>query len=80
MTRQFHPDYFYNAPPAERLASLERSSYLNDAYRVLRTPVGRIEHLLAIEGFPPATSDDDAGRVPPALLAPTMRPGTWRRS
>ena len=33
LSRQFHPDYFYNAPPAERLASLERSSYLNDAFR-----------------------------------------------
>src|SRR5438552_8172634 len=29
LSRQFHPDYFYNAEPAERRASLERSSYLN---------------------------------------------------
>ena len=33
LSRKFHPDYYYNAPPQERLASLERSSYLNDAYR-----------------------------------------------
>ena len=26
LSRKFHPDFFYNAPPAERLASLERSS------------------------------------------------------
>jgi len=26
LSRQFHPDYFYNAAPAERRASLERSS------------------------------------------------------
>ena len=25
LSRQFHPDFFYNAPPAERRASLERS-------------------------------------------------------
>jgi molecular chaperone HscB len=70
LSRKFHPDYFYNAPPAERLASLERSSYLNDAYRTLRNPVTRIEHLLAIEGLPPATSDDPstAAKVPPSLL------------
>jgi molecular chaperone HscB len=70
LSRQFHPDYFYNAPPAERLASLERSSYLNDAYRTLRNPVTRIEHLLAIEGLPPAKSDDPstAAKVPPSLL------------
>ena len=65
---KFHPDYFYNAPPAERLASLERSSYLNDAYRTLRNPAARIEHLLAIEGLPPAKSDEGSVKVPPALL------------
>jgi molecular chaperone HscB len=51
LSRQFHPDYFYNATPAERRASLERSSYLNDAYRTLRQPVSRIEYLLQIEGM-----------------------------
>src|ERR687892_2590040 len=49
LSRKFHPDYYYNASPAERLASLERSSYLNDAYRALKQPVSRIEHLLSIE-------------------------------
>ena len=68
LSRKFHPDYFYNAPPAERLASLERSSYLNDAYRTLKNPSARIEHLLALEGLPPATSDEGAVKVPPALL------------
>ncbi|PYR12226.1 MAG: Fe-S protein assembly co-chaperone HscB, partial [Acidobacteria bacterium] len=46
LSRQFHPDYFYNADPGERRASLERSSYLNDAYRTLRNPISRIEYLL----------------------------------
>lgn len=75
LSRQFHPDYFYNASPAERLASLERSSYLNDAYRALRNPVSRVEHLLAIEGLPsaqveaPSTGPGHAGgSIPPGLL------------
>lgn len=75
LSRQFHPDYFYNASPTERLASLERSSYLNDAYRALRNPISRIEHLLAIEGLPSAKSEDPsassgqaAAKVPPGLL------------
>ena len=71
LSRKFHPDYYYNASPAERLASLERSSYLNDAYRALRTPATRIEHLLAIEGLPPTKSEGESGaaaKVPPALL------------
>ena len=68
LSRKFHPDYFYNAPPAERLASLERSSYLNDAYRVLRDPVQRIEYLLGLEGLAPTKSEGQSIKVPPALL------------
>lgn len=68
LSRKFHPDFFYNASPAERLASLERSSYLNDAYRALKQPVSRIEHLLTIEGLPLGKSDDGAAKVPPGLL------------
>ena len=70
LSRKFHPDYYYNATPTERLASLERSSYLNDAYRTLRTPATRIEHLLAIEGLPSTKSEGESGaaKVPPALL------------
>src|SRR5580765_3251088 len=43
LSRRFHPDFFYNATPTERLASLERSSYLNDAYRVLKSVPARVE-------------------------------------
>jgi molecular chaperone HscB len=68
LSRQFHPDYFYNATPAERLASLERSSYLNDAYRTLRDPLGRIEYLLGLEGFSTRGSETAPAHVPPALL------------
>jgi molecular chaperone HscB len=68
LSRKFHPDYYYNASPAERLASLERSSYLNDAYRTLRNPASRIEHLLAIEGLPSAKSEEGAAKVPASLL------------
>jgi molecular chaperone HscB len=68
LSRQFHPDYFYNATPAERLASLERSSYLNDAYRTLRNPLTRIEYLLGLEGFSTRGSEPGANHVPAALL------------
>jgi molecular chaperone HscB len=68
LSRQFHPDYFYNAPPAERRASLERSSYLNDAYRTLKQPAGRIEYLLKLEGMAPDNPTEASRKVPPALL------------
>jgi len=68
LSRQFHPDYFYNAPPAERRASLERSSYLNDAYRTLKQPASRVSYLLELEGAL-QPSDHDAGKkVPVSLL------------
>src|SRR5215471_12741487 len=71
LSRQFHPDYFYNAPPAERRASLERSSYLNDAYRTLRDPIRRVDYLLQLEMHSEARANDQSGsnaKVPPALL------------
>jgi molecular chaperone HscB len=75
LSRQFHPDYFYNATAAERRASLERSSYLNDAYRALKNPVTRLEYLLRVEGMPVSGSAETAERdglsratPPPALL------------
>ena len=68
LSRQFHPDYFYNATPAERRASLERSSYLNDAYRTLRQPAARIEYVLKLEGLAPKNPEEASRQVPPALL------------
>jgi molecular chaperone HscB len=68
LSRQFHPDFFYNATPQERRASLERSSYLNDAYRTLRTSAGRIEYLLKLEGLAPKNAEEASRQVPPALL------------
>jgi len=68
LSRQFHPDFFYNATPAERRASLERSSYLNDAYRTLKDPVARLQYLLQMEGMAPQGPSDASRKVPPALL------------
>ena len=68
LSRRFHPDFYYNAPPAERLASLERSSYLNDAYRVLRSTPARIEYLLSLEGLSPAKAEHANPKVPADLL------------
>jgi len=71
LSRQFHPDYFYNAPVAERMASLERSSYLNDAYRTLRDATARVGYLLELEGFAATPVNGAANgkvEVPASLL------------
>ena len=70
LSRKFHPDFYYNADASERLASLERASYLNDAYRVLRSVPDRAEYLLSLEGLPPVKADSHSAsvKVPPQLL------------
>ena len=68
LSRQFHPDFFYNSTPAERRASLERSSYLNDAYRTLKQPVARAAYLLEVEGVLMRSEHDAAKKVPASLL------------
>jgi len=68
LSRQFHPDYYFNAPPADRRASLERSSYLNDAYRMLKQPATRVEYLLQLEGLAARSPEEASKQVPPDLL------------
>src|SRR6202140_5191584 len=63
---KLHPDKFLNASPEEQETSLRRSSQLNDAYRVLRDPVGRIEYLLGIEGA--RKEGEHKQQAPPELL------------
>jgi molecular chaperone HscB len=63
---KLHPDNFVNAPEQERELSLKRSSELNDAYRTLRDPVGRVEYLLGIEGA--RKEGEHKQQAPPELL------------
>ena len=63
---RLHPDNFVNASEAEREISLKRSSELNDAYRVLRDPIARVEYLLEIEGE--RKEGEKKQQAPPELL------------
>ncbi|MFN2644420.1 MAG: Fe-S protein assembly co-chaperone HscB [Burkholderiales bacterium] len=45
-----HPDRFARAGDAERRASLQWTTRVNEAYRTLRNPVSRASHLLALNG------------------------------
>jgi molecular chaperone HscB len=63
---KLHPDNFVNASEEEREQSLKRSSELNDAYRTLRDPVGRVEYLLVIEGE--RREGEKKQQAPPELL------------
>lgn len=51
LSRRLHPDLFAQAGEQERAWSLEQSSRLNDAYRILKDPINRTEYLLRLEGI-----------------------------
>ncbi|MEQ1474433.1 MAG: Fe-S protein assembly co-chaperone HscB, partial [Candidatus Acidiferrum sp.] len=63
---KLHPDNFVNMPESEKEMSLQRSSKLNDAYRVLRDPVARVEYLLELEGM--RKEGEHKQQAPPELL------------
>jgi len=63
---KLHPDNFVNAPVEEQERSLKRSSEVNDAYRVLRDPVARVEYMLEIEGA--RKEGEHKQQAPPELL------------
>ncbi|HTC65664.1 MAG TPA: Fe-S protein assembly co-chaperone HscB [Candidatus Acidoferrum sp.] len=63
---KLHPDNFVNADEREREMSLQRSSRLNDAYRVLRDPVARVEYLLELDGM--RKEGEHKQQAPPELL------------
>jgi molecular chaperone HscB len=63
LSRKYHPDYFSQAPAAEKTQAVRMTALLNDAYRTLRHPVSRVEYLLGLHGF-----KSDGSKVPQSLL------------
>jgi len=47
---QVHPDRFAHAGDAERRASLQWTTRVNEAYRTLKDPVQRAKHILELHG------------------------------
>jgi len=47
---QVHPDRFAHAGDAERRASLQWTTRVNEAYRTLKNPVQRASHILSLHG------------------------------
>jgi molecular chaperone HscB len=50
MQSQVHPDRFAHAGDAERRASLQWTTRVNEAYRTLKDPVQRGKHILELHG------------------------------
>ena len=74
LSRQLHPDRHATAGAAQRLASVQKTTDLNEAYRTLRDDFRRAEALLRRHGI--ETSEDKAhdhrAAVDPSLLMEIM--------
>src|SRR5512134_3724107 len=61
-----HPDRFAHAGDAERRASLQWTTRVNEAYRTLKDPVQRAKHLLELHGVDVAFETNT--QMPPEFL------------
>ena len=65
-----HPDRYAHAGDAERRASLQWTTRVNEAYRTLKDPVQRAKHLLELHGVDVAFETNTA--MPPEFLTQQM--------
>jgi molecular chaperone HscB len=78
LSRELHPDRHVKATPRERVVALQRTTELNDAYKVLRSDGPRAEYLLRLHGIdvgeekPASLMSDERTRVDPKLLMEVM--------
>lgn len=63
-SKSVHPDRFVNAPANQRVAALQESMLVNDAYKTLKDPMARAEFLLVRRGL----TIGDNERLSPAFL------------
>src|SRR5262245_10722329 len=65
-----HPDRFAHAGDAERRASLQWTTRVNEAFQTLKNPVRRARHLLELQGVDVAFETNTA--MPPEFLMQQM--------
>ncbi|MCB9701767.1 MAG: Fe-S protein assembly co-chaperone HscB [Myxococcales bacterium] len=65
LSREVHPDRFAGASSGEQRAAVERASLVNAAYRALRDPVRRAEHLVKLGGIDLDLTDPERGAPDP---------------
>lgn len=51
---QIHPDQQYHQPEEQRKKSLEEAARVNEAYRILKDPLLRAQHLLGLHDSSPS--------------------------
>lgn len=64
--QQWHPDRVVTSDAATKRQALEASAAINEAYRVLRDPVTRLEYLVKLGGIDLDSSDAQGGAPSPS--------------
>jgi molecular chaperone HscB len=67
---QIHPDRYAHAGDAERRASMQMTTQVNEAYRTLKSPVRRAGYLLELNGVDVGSETNTA--MPPEFLMEQM--------
>jgi len=70
-----HPDKFVHASDAERRASMQSATKVNEAYRTLKSPLARAHNLLALHHVDVHSESNTA--MPPEFLLEQMQ---WREA
>ncbi len=65
-----HPDRYAHAGDAERLASMQMTTQVNEAYRTLKSPLQRARYLLEMNGIDVGSETNTA--MPPEFLLQQM--------
>ena len=68
-----HPDRFAGASDAEKRVAMQWSAQINEAYRVLRDPLGRAQYLIELAGL--NVDPSSGGAMDVAFLGQQMQ---WR--
>lgn len=72
---QVHPDKFSHATDAERRASMQWSTHVNEAYQTLKQPISRARYLLKLHGVD--TLEETNTAMPSDFLMEQME---WREA
>jgi len=67
LSKKNHPDFFLNQGEDKYLDALETSSQINQGYKILKDPLGRINYILALDA-PQLLAEKDNSVAPDLLM------------
>lgn len=72
LQQETHPDRMVGKSDAERAVAIQKSMDVNEGYEILKNPLTRAQHLLALQGIIVNAEQPEAVRPNQALLMETM--------